>query len=335
MKTPLSLCPIGLLISLVPFATGRCCLGRPWPRFAVRAVGRPSPGGSPVVGHPMERDRRTAQDPAQASNWVPVVRSAWDEIGNGSSLVTREDADGSRQILTVCGPDDLAPGHVSFVSKGLDRFGDPALTVHLTDEGRARFRQLADGNRDGYLVTIIAGNAWCIFKAQSDVTPALMVPGLTRSQQAKLAAVLTPGHPAWENSEAREPDQLRVDVWLILAVGVCAIAVILALMPAGGLGRSRFRKVWVVGGAVIGCVLGSYSFGFSTSFDAVVMPDGTKVLMKYQTVEVLNLVLGALVGVGVGAPMGLVCSWILRRALYSTRRLLSPIVGERKRGGEE
>lgn len=191
------------------------------------------------------------------AKWVPVLTAKAAEFTGDPAFVVRENGDGQTELLVLIGPNDLI-GHVQRVRPGLDSEGRIAAVVEFDREGSARLPVLTEENEGRHLAQIIGGVIYGAPSILGVVYYQMMITGdFTEAEIAEMATALG-ASGSFPGPSVKCNIQLACLAALV-AAGLFIFA--LGLLPAPGLKPSTHPRVWSVGMAACGGVIGGLWLG--------------------------------------------------------------------------
>ena len=249
------------------------------------------------------------------AKWVPTSKDLSCGGPQWSSLVTRTNASGSKEVLVLVSKEDLTESKIKEVYPGVGRQGDPALVVIPDGEGASDLKRRTRMNIGRYLVQIIDGRVASVGQIKTVIYDYALLDGHFTDEMI--------ANMVWRFEGAEGPPGvravqrgLRVTTSSLLAVVVAITFIVLGLLPCPNM---KVRTIHKVVGTVLGALAMAAYLGIETRCGTSQMPSGEHIITR----EVHIGLLWILLGLAAGAPLGLAAGVLLGRAIFNVRRILS------------
>jgi hypothetical protein len=262
-----------------------------------------------------------------AAKWVPTLQDKVDSFVQNPHLVTRESGAGQVELLVLVSDDDITEQYVRDIAAGKDRFGRLAVDIRLDDAGMGKLRRLSrnnlsTGSRVRHAAMIMDGKVYGAPELVATLYDAFQITGdFTESMIDSIAK--RAGGKVKRVYYSPPPGSITIYPWRLGALAVILIVILLGLLPARGLMPSKHPLWWIVTGATVGAILGAYKLGVSVCYGTADIGGGLSAIEERINIGLLYLFLGAVAGAGVGAIVGLLSRFLVRRAIYNVGRLFS------------
>jgi hypothetical protein len=263
------------------------------------------------------------------AKWVPILKGKVDSCLDSPHLVTRKIDSGRVELLVLVGDDDITEQYVRAIALDRDRYGQFALAVRLDGLGSAKLKRLSSNNlsSDGRVrnaAVIMDGKVYGAAELVAELSDAFQITGdFTESTIDSIAT--RAGGKVKRVYYSPPPGSITIYPWHLAAGAVILLVILLGLLPARGLTASRHSRLWIIAGVIVGAIVGAHQLGVSVSYGTADIGSGLSAIEERTNVTLLWVFLGGVAGAGVGAVVGLLSKFLVRRAIYNAGRLFCKI----------